>query len=79
MQIFTNEFKNFLKRTLICSWRGHEKREWVEVYWAIGHSAGYRARFCDTCHKELETRKIRHYPMTDKMRKKSIKKQLILS
>ena len=67
MQIFTNEFKNFIKKSLICSWRGHEKRKWAEVYWAIGHSAGYYARFCNICHKELETRKKRYFPLKQKI------------
>lgn len=55
MQIFTDEFKNFVKKTLICSWRGHKKGKWVEVYWAIAHSAGYQSKFCKVCNKELET------------------------
>lgn len=57
MKIFTDEFVNFLKRTFWCSWRGHKKGKWVEVYWAVAHSAGYKSRFCEICHKALETTK----------------------
>lgn len=55
MKIFTDEFKNFLKQTFICSLAGHKKGKWIEVYWAIAHSAGYKSRFCQVCYKELET------------------------
>lgn len=57
MKIFTDDFTDFLKQTLICSWKGHQKGKWIEVYWALAHSAGYKARFCEVCHKELETTK----------------------
>ena len=59
MKIFTFEFTNFLKQTLICSWKGHKKGKWVDVYWAPGHSCGYRSIFCKVCHKELKTTKGR--------------------
>jgi len=55
MKIFSDEFIGFLKQTLICSWKGHRKGGWVEVYWAPAHSIGYQSRFCEVCHKELET------------------------
>ena len=55
MKILTDEFTNFLKQTFICSFFGHKKGEWVEVYWAPAHSAGYQSRFCQVCNKELET------------------------
>jgi len=55
MKIFSDEFTDFLKRTLICFWRGHKRGKWIEVYWAVAHSAGYKSRFCEICHKELET------------------------
>lgn len=55
MKIFSDEFENFLKRTFICSMVGHKRGKWVEVYWAIAHSAGYQSRFCEVCRKELET------------------------
>jgi hypothetical protein len=55
MKIFTDEFSNFVKQILICSWRGHKKGKLIEVYWAMAHSAGYKSRFCEICHKELET------------------------
>lgn len=57
MKIFTDEFKNFLKEYLICSWYGHKKGKWSEVYWALAHSAGYQSRFCLVCNKELESNK----------------------
>lgn len=55
MKIFTDEFINFLKRTFICSLASHKKGRWVEIYWALGHSAGYKSKFCEICNKELET------------------------
>lgn len=60
MQIFTDEFKNFIKASLICSWRGHRKDKWVDVYWALTHSSGYQSRFCEVCNKELETTRKQH-------------------
>ncbi|MBI4067447.1 hypothetical protein HY407_03615 [Candidatus Gottesmanbacteria bacterium] len=62
MKIFTDEFINFLKRDLICSWRGHHKSKWVDVYWAPAHATGYQSRFCDICRKELETNRKRIIP-----------------
>ena len=55
MQIFTEDFKNLLKQSFICSWRGHKKGKWEDVYWAPAHSTGYMSRFCTICSKELET------------------------
>ncbi|OGK25131.1 hypothetical protein A3A46_02315 [Candidatus Roizmanbacteria bacterium RIFCSPLOWO2_01_FULL_37_13] len=55
MKIFTDEFINFLKQSLICSWRGHRKGKWMEVWWAPAHSTGYKSKFCNICNKELET------------------------
>lgn len=55
MKILSREFKNFLKRTFICSFLGHKKGGWVEVYWAPAHSAGYKSIFCEICNEELET------------------------
>ena len=55
MKIFSDEFINFLRQKTICSWRGHKKSKLVEVYWAPGHSSGYRSKFCETCNEELET------------------------
>lgn len=63
MKIFTDEFTNFLKRGLICSWNGHRKGKWVDVYWAPGHSSGYQSRFCEICRKEMETNKKPPYGM----------------
>lgn len=57
MKIFDQEFINFLKQTFLCSWKGHKKGKWTEVYWGLGHSAGYQSRFCETCNKELQTTK----------------------
>ena len=59
MKIFSQEFINFLSQTLLCSWRGHKKGKWAEVYWAVAHSAGYKSRFCEICNKELETTRKR--------------------
>lgn len=28
--------------------------EWVEVYWAVGRSAGYESRFCERCGKQMD-------------------------
>ena len=55
MKIFSDEFANFVKRISICLWKGHQKGNWTEVYWAVAHSAGYKSRFCEVCHQELET------------------------
>lgn len=55
MKIFTDDFINFLKRTFICSLTGHKKGGLMEVHWALGHSAGYKSKFCEICNKELET------------------------
>jgi hypothetical protein len=60
MQLLTTEFKNLLKQIFICSWRGHKKSSWFEVWWAIGHSAGYRVKVCLVCNKELETTKKKY-------------------
>lgn len=29
----------------------------MEVYWAAAHSTGYKARYCEFCHQQLETTK----------------------
>jgi len=66
MKIFADEFVNFIKQAFLCSWRGHKKGKWVEVYWALAHSAGYQSRFCEVCHKEIETtRKTQKFGKTD--------------
>lgn len=68
MKIFTDEFTNFIKQSILCSWRGHKKSRWMEVWWAPAHSAGYQSRFCLVCRKELETtrEKVRKYHETNK-------------
>ncbi len=57
MKIFSHEFESLVKSVLICSWRGHKKGKWREVYWAVAHSAGYKARYCEFCNLQLETTK----------------------
>ena len=49
------EFKRFLKRSLICSWRKHREGKLSDVYWAPAHYTGYKSCFCVICHIELET------------------------
>ena len=31
----------------------HEKTEWYEQWWAIGHSSGFRVQICLKCNKKL--------------------------
>ena len=32
----------------------HVKSEWMEEYWAVGHSTGCQVRVCLNCNKTLE-------------------------
>ena len=61
MKIFADEFVSIAKRILICSWMGHKKGGWGKVYWAVAHSAGYKAKYCKFCHQQLETTKKPKY------------------
>ena len=36
----------------------HEKlSDWIEHWWAVGHSSGCEVRFCENCNKMIENRK----------------------
>ena len=36
-----------------------ELEDWVEIYWAVGHSTGKEGRFCKLCRKLIEERQKR--------------------
>ena len=48
MKIFSDEFKNVLKKYFICSILKHNFA-WMEYWWAIGHSTGEMMHTCKRC------------------------------
>ncbi len=32
----------------------HEETEWMEQWWAVGHSTGYKVKMCKFCNKIVE-------------------------
>ena len=54
MEILSFEFKNAVKNKTVCIVLGHRSSDWMDEYWAPGHSTGFRVKCCKRCHKELE-------------------------
>lgn len=57
MKIFTDDFKNFLKRNFVCRFLGHVSSDWMDEWWAIAHSTGYQVKMCKRCNMHLAKRK----------------------
>ena len=38
----------------------HEKTQWVEEYWALGHSTGCMLKVCLNCNKTLERKEPKY-------------------
>mgnify|MGYP001057392803 FL=1 len=57
MEIFSHEFKNWIKRNTICRLLGHKESDWMDEWWAPAHSTGYLVKTCDRCHLELSRKK----------------------
>jgi len=56
MEIFSYQFKNWLKRNFLCRFLGH-KPIWVIESWAIMHFTGYDVKVCQRCGLQLKKRK----------------------
>ena len=54
MEIFSKEFKNWLKRITACTILGHKEGKWAEEWWALGHTTGHMVKHCERCHLELD-------------------------
>jgi hypothetical protein len=60
VKVFTNEFKNWLKRVFVCSWIGHKRGEYLKVFSSefVFQYLGYEQCSCTRCRKELDRRNV---------------------
>ena len=60
MKSFDELKKDFDKRVRVMQSRcRHEKSAWMEEWWALAHSTGYKVKVCEFCKKVLRRAKDR--------------------